>query len=253
MFNGFNALSALSIPDGLDEELVDVARKFPSHKFLGGATQGVYRSQIALLRDYAEKFCGDVASVRVLDWGAGKGHISYFLKKEGFQVTSCDLVSESIDSAFAQQTPLISANEIDIVPLNHEFNLPFESGSFDIVVSFGVLEHVDHDLQSLKEIRRILKPGGVMFFSFLPFWLSWTQRLAHIRGDRYHSRLYSVSRVKSLARQAGFTAGQIWHGQLFPKNGVPFNPGVEKLDRFLTKHTPLKYFATNLEGFLFAE
>lgn len=248
-----DARRALEIPEKLDEYLIDIAGRFSRHKYLAGATQGVYQSQIAMLKAYTQSLYGSIGGARILDWGAGKGHISYLLKQQGFDVTSCDLDCEAFDSPFTQEIPIVDENEIDLVPLKHDYVLPFENDSFDIVVSFGVLEHVNNDFESLKEINRILKPGGAFFFFFLPFWLSWTQRIAHIRGDFYHTRLYDLKGVHELAERAGFHVGQVWHGQLFPKNGLPFRPGVERLDRFLTNHTPLKYFATNLEGYLLAE
>jgi ubiquinone/menaquinone biosynthesis C-methylase UbiE len=116
-----------------------------------------------------------------------------------------------------------------------------------------VLEHVEDDLSSLKEINRVLAPGGTFFFCFLPFWLSWSQRLAHARGDFYHSRLYKISGVKAMAHQVGFKTKHIWHGQLLPKNSLAYVRVIEKIDRFLTRFTFLKYFSTNLEGFLVKE
>ena len=116
-----------------------------------------------------------------------------------------------------------------------------------------VLEHVDDDAKSLTEIRRVLRKGGVCFFFFLPFHLSWTQKIAHLRGNFYHDRLYSHKLISELAIGAGFQVGRIWHGQLFPKNSVRHSNSVEWLDRFICEHTALRYFATNLEGFLVAK
>lgn len=243
----------LSSPVGLDIYLRDTASRSPTHGFLGHAAQGCYLRQVELLSRVYKLQDRDLATVHVLDWGAGKGHVHYLLRKAGFDVVSCDLNSEIGDSSFAQETPIIKEQGISVVPLGHPWLLPFPAETFDLVVSFGVLEHVEDDLSSLKEIRRVLKPGGMFFFAFLPGWLSWTQRLARARGNSYHPILYKPKTVEDLAEAAGFKSYHIWYGQLFPKNSVRHSNATERIDRFMTAHTPLKYFATNLEGFLIAD
>src|SRR5262249_10267030 len=151
----------------------------------------------------------------------------------GFDVTSCDLQSTASDSAFGQRTPIIEEQAIPVVPLHDDRALPFADASFDLVVSFGVLEHVRDDRGSLREIHRILKPGGRFFFTFLPYWLSWTQHVARLRGDWYHTVLYRAGGVRRMASDAGFRVEGIWHGQLFPKNSLPHSNAIERLDRFL--------------------
>lgn len=243
-------LVASLVPSNLDTYLSGVAARMETHGFLGKATQGVYLSQVEMLVRLSQERFGRVAGVRVLDWGTGKGHISYLLKKAGFDVVSCDVASETIDSSFGQTTPIIADNGIEVVPLEHEYILPFDAAQFDIVVSFGVLEHVPNDRESLRELRRVVSPGGFMFFSFLPYSTSWSQKLAHWRGDFYHSRLYSIRTVEALAKESGFAVDSIWHGQIFPKNSMGYSRAIEKIDRFITSNTPLKYLATNLEGVL---
>ena len=44
-------------------------------------------------------------------------------------------------------------------------DLPLEDGSFDVVYASHVLEHIDQDRLAIREIRRILSPGG---FAILP-------------------------------------------------------------------------------------
>ena len=246
-------MEKLSHAAELDTYLVDVSKRAVGHEFLGGATQGCYVRMIMMLASLYKLEGRNQSDVRVLDWGTGKGHISYLLKKAGFNVTSCDLDENSNDSSFGQDTPILTEQEINVLPLKDPISLPFHDGEFDLVVSFGVLEHVARDSDSLKEIHRILKADGMFFFSFLPYWFSWTQRLAHLRGDWYHPRLYKVSTLKQMARSCGFSLAGIWHGQLFPKNSFPHSNIVERLDRSLTWNTPLKFFATNLEGLLIAE
>jgi SAM-dependent methyltransferase len=192
--------------------------------------------------------------LNILDWGCGKGHITYLLQREGFVVTACDRYNDSDDSAFGQSAPIIAELDIPVVPLQDDVQLPFESASFDCVTSFGVLEHVPRDSDSLREIRRVLRPGGVFYVTFLPYPSSWTQAVARARGDGYHDRLYWRRRLRALAATAGFTVQWVQLAQLFPKNSVPLglDPLLEKVDRALCRFTPLKYLATNLEAVLTA-
>jgi len=84
---------------------------------------------------------------------------------------------------FGQEAPIVQARGIAVTPLRHSIDLPFRDQEFDCVVSFGVLEHVQSDLASLHEIRRVLKPGGIVYVTFLPYFLSWTQALARLAGS----------------------------------------------------------------------
>lgn len=253
MISGSLIRKTLSTPVVLDNYLLDVSRRVSTHEFLGGATQGCYIRMIQLLGAIFMLQGRDLSTVRVLDWGAGKGHISYLLKAAGFDVVSCDIASSDNDSSFGQDAPILTEKSISVVPLRDPWVLPFEDGKFDLVVSFGVLEHVQNDFESLRELRRIIKPSGLFFFSFLPFWLSWSQRLAQLRGNWYHPRLYKSETVAQMAEKAGFIVGGIWHGQFLPKNSFPHSNIIEGVDRILTWYTPLKYFATNIEGILVAK
>ena len=245
----------LSMPLEADPYLSGIGKRFATHKFLANCTQAVFRRQVEFLsRVLLEKNKKKANEITILDWGCGKGQISYLLKGKGFSVTSCDRNIASDDSAFGQVTPIIDDHKIDVIPLNDPIELPFREGELDCVVSFGVLEHVPHDLQSLKEIHRVLKAGGLLYISFLPNALSWTQAFAHLGGDHYHDRLYWKKDVQALAAASQFQVESVWLGQLFPKNSVPFkfDTLLEPLDRILCRYTALKYFATNLEAVLVA-
>lgn len=234
----------------LNQQLLDLTLDADSHAFLRNPTsQNVYLYLTSYVQAFSEYwFKKSLSELKILDWGCGKGHISYLMREMGAEITSCD-VRGADDSSFGQNTPIIEKVSIDIIPLEHPYILPFKDTSLDIVLSFGVLEHVPNHLQSLQEINRILKPSGLFFCFFLPYHLSWTQRLAHLRGDFYHDRLYSKKMVKNLLEQSKLELVDIWHRQLLPKNSISYTNyhKFEFIDQWLTERTPLKYTATNIE------
>ncbi|WP_414623382.1 class I SAM-dependent methyltransferase [Calothrix sp. CCY 0018] len=237
-------------PHPFNQQIFDLTLDAQSHAFLRNpACQNIYLYLINYVKVFSEYwFKKALCELKTLDWGCGKGHISYLMGEMGAEITSCDVRGDS-DSSFGQNTPIIEKASINVVPLEHPYILPFKDASFDIVLSFGVLEHVPNHLESLQEINRILKPSGLIFCFFLPYNFSWTQRLAHLRGDFYHDRLYSKKMVKELLEQSKFELLDIWHRQLLPKNSISYGNyhTFEFIDQWLTERTPLKYTATNIE------
>jgi len=235
----------------LDSGLREIASEYPTHFFLGNpAGQNVFLYLTEYVKHYSEHhFRKDFGELRLLDWGCGKGHVSYLLKKQGGNIVSCDREGGAGDSSFGQDVPIMDRYGIDAVPLHHDFLLPFEDGAFDVVVSFGVLEHVPDDRKSIGEIRRVLRRDGLFFCFNLPYNMSWTQRMARMRGDRYHSRLYTKGPLRRMMEEDGFEIADMWHRQLFPKNSVayPRYQSFERVDQFLTEWTPLRFLATNIE------
>jgi SAM-dependent methyltransferase len=236
----------------LDEEIREVAATLPSHSFLANpASQYLYVFLTRFVKALSEKhFECPFSSLRVLDWGSGKGHVSKLIRDLGPErLDSCDILSDRDDSAFGQEVPIVKTFNIEVQPLKHEYVLPYESGSFDVLLSVGVLEHVSNERGSLSEISRVLKPRGLFFCFFLPTRLSWTQQICRWLGDNYHDRLYTENQVQQLLRPVGLELLDIWYRQLLPKNSVhyPYFRAFESMDRFMTENTPLRYFATNIE------
>ncbi|MDR2500732.1 MAG: class I SAM-dependent methyltransferase [Treponema sp.] len=212
------------------------------------AVQHIYNYQIDYVCNFSKAWFGN-NSFSILDWGCGKGHVSYWLIKKGMTITSCDVSNTGVTSAFGIDSPIIKNININVVELKHEYILPFPNESFHVVLSFGVLEHVSNDLESLKEIKRILKPGGLFFCFYLPYKFSYTQNIQHLRGQWYHDKLYSKNHIKRLLENTNLDVMDIWHRALFPKISIRFKNyhKIEKIDNWLCNNTILKYLATNIE------
>ncbi len=96
---------------------------------------------------------------KVLDLGAGNGVLSTRLAERGFRVIASDISFDMITDIEKSRE-----NIEGVVQADGEC-LPFAEKSFDAVFCRGVLHHVPSPGLMLFEIRRILKPGGVLVFS----------------------------------------------------------------------------------------
>jgi len=78
--------------------------------------------------------------------------------------------------------------------------LPFADGSFDVVTAFDVLEHDGDPESCIREVRRVLKPGGLFFASVPAYRFMWGDhdRVAH------HFKRYQRGEVSRLLAGAGF-------------------------------------------------
>jgi ubiquinone/menaquinone biosynthesis C-methylase UbiE len=98
------------------------------------------------------------AGQRVLEIGVGLGTDHLQFARGGAVMTGVDLTSRCVDLTRRrfEQEGLVS----DLHVMDAE-QLEFPDDSFDVVYSFGVLHHVPSTEQAFREVRRVLRPGGV--------------------------------------------------------------------------------------------
>jgi len=154
----------------------------------------------------------------VLDWGAGNGHFSYFLTRAGYRATGFSFEGFGFES-------WLDVPSYRFVPGHAEepIRLPFPSESFDAVASVGVLEHVretgGNELASLVEIRRVLRPGGVLVAYHFPNQTSWIDLVAsRVPGKHHHVYRYRRREIDALASQADLELVEVERYGLFPRN-----------------------------------
>ena len=104
----------------------------------------------------------------ILDIGGGPGHYSIHYARQGHDVTLLDLSGENVRFAkkkARQYGVKITAQQGNALDLSR-----FADNTFDIVFLMGPLYHLmneENRLQAVREAKRVLKPGGMLFSSFI--------------------------------------------------------------------------------------
>jgi SAM-dependent methyltransferase len=155
---------------------------------------------------------------RVLDLGCGDGrHLRPTRFLPGITAVAVD-IGESEVAATARTLraidagdPLAGSAADDAGPWlalrGDGYKLPFRDESFDCVIASEILEHLHDDEQSLREIRRVLKPGGILAVT-VPRWLP--ERICWALSKKYYSvpgghvRIYRRRQLKRRLARHGY-------------------------------------------------
>ncbi len=142
---------------------------------------------------------------KLLDMGCGAGHASFIAAGQVKEVVAYDLSEQML----AVVNDAAQTRAIANLTTRHGYaeTLPFDDQSFDIVISRYSAHHW-HDVgKALREVKRVLKPGGVVIFMDVmspghPVLDIWLQTVEALR-DTSHVRNYSSGEWLSLFNEAG--------------------------------------------------
>ncbi|MGL4427525.1 MAG: class I SAM-dependent methyltransferase [Silvania sp.] len=166
-------------------------------------TSTVHASGRDLVR-LAERLA-DFPNACVLDLGCGAGHASFVAAQQVAQVTAYDLSSQMLEVVAEAAKEKGLANVA--TRQGYAESLPFDDQSFDVVISRYSAHHW-HDVgQALREVKRVLKPGGTVIIMDImspghPVRDVWLQTVEALR-DTSHVRNYSSGEWLSMFTDAG--------------------------------------------------
>lgn len=203
------------------KNIIDDLKKLDIYHF------GSYISGSQYLKAYrlVNKYSGHRS--KILDWGTGSGHFSYFLLSQGYSVNAFSIESESNLAEYLKKSYPgkynILLNQDPISPL------PFDDQIFDTVVSIGVLEHVrdtnNNEIQSLTEIRRVLKPNGIFLCYHFPNKYSWIEAVTkHLDSKYNHDFKYTKVDIKELNKKCNMELLEISRYGIMPRNSFRIAP-----------------------------
>ncbi len=158
---------------------------------------------------------------KVLELGSGAGYGAAVLQAQGFQHVATDLVFTALQYARRHYDITTSVQ----APATA---LPFHSNMFDAVIAFQVIEHI-HDVDAmLREIRRLLRPGGCLILTtpnrrlrLLPLQKPW---------NPYHVREYRATEFRRLLRRY-FKQATV--------QGIGTRPDLLRLEQLRVRQRPL--------------
>lgn len=157
--------------------------------------KGEHQQEFAFAKKY-------IKGKKVLNVGSWTGPFEILARKVAKKLTAVDVEEEALK--------VLKANipEVECVVASAH-DLPFEDNTFDVVTFWATIEHipVGYELASLKEMNRILKPGGYLFLTTMQYNVR-----SNILDPGYWlvgHRHYRDQQLEDMLSEAGFKSEQI--------------------------------------------
>jgi SAM-dependent methyltransferase len=162
-----------------------------------------------LYRLYFDKFVRPTPGLRVLEFAPSRAFSQYLADRDDIRLRTADLMMPGVDDV------------VDITDMKQQY----PEGSFDFFICSHVLEHVDDDRKALRELHRILSPGGrgIVMTPVAPAGSYDEDVTVTDESERWrrfaqgdHVRLYDRATLVARMREAGFIVHQLGWRQLGP-------------------------------------
>jgi SAM-dependent methyltransferase len=131
------------------------------------------------------------AGARVLDAGCGSGRTLQELRDYG-EVCGIELDPQSAELARSRDQGEVLTGRLE--------ELPWEDHAFDLITCLDVIEHTPNDMVTLRELRRVSKPGGWLLLTVPAYQALWS---LHDEAN-HHYRRYSRPTLHAAALEAGW-------------------------------------------------
>jgi SAM-dependent methyltransferase len=149
-----------------------------------------YRGRRTVLNRVVEDL-GLPPGARILDAGCGSGRNMIELARFG-TVSAIELSQASVELARARDAGEVVEGSV--------LEMPYADASFDLATSLDVIEHLDDDVAALRELRRVVAPGGVLLATVPAYQWLWS---GHDEIN-HHRRRYTRATLAAAGERAGW-------------------------------------------------
>jgi 2-polyprenyl-3-methyl-5-hydroxy-6-metoxy-1,4-benzoquinol methylase len=121
-----------------------------------------FRNRFRFVGSRLKQYSADSDWKKGLNLGTGEGDYDQMVAKYVNELIGCDVNEEDLNHARALNAQVMNLH----YEVNNALDLSYESDSFDLLISCEVIEHVGKPDQMVREIARVLRPGGIAIMTF---------------------------------------------------------------------------------------
>jgi 2-polyprenyl-6-hydroxyphenyl methylase/3-demethylubiquinone-9 3-methyltransferase len=172
---------------------------------------------------HIERLAGGLAGKAILDVGCGGGILAEAMAARGARVTGIDLADKPLKVAMLHR--LETGSAVDYRLQSAESLAQESPGAYDVVTCMEMLEHVPDPPSVVEACARLVKPGGLVFFSTInrnaksfAFAIVGAEYILRLlpRGTHEFARFIRPSELSRACREAGL--------RVFDLTGMTYNP-----------------------------
>lgn len=146
--------------------------------------------RLRIIQGYVRRAKGGKKNFKILNIGCGTGGTIDMLEAFG-KTDNVDISDDAIK--------LMKKNGYKNIIKVDDIELPFKAKTYDMVGAFDVLEHIDKQVDALKEWKRVIKDDGAIIITVPAYQWLWTDHDVSL----HHKRRYTTKRLAAAAKQAG--------------------------------------------------
>ena len=183
-------------------------------KLTGKSKEPIHPKHLLTQRPWFLKYL--TKSDLILDLGCGNGQNAIKASQKVRKIIGIDLDESMIEIA-KRSSQRLGIKNVKFETANLENKLKYEDNSFDKIMFLDVLEHLRKRNQILKEIKRVLKPQGLLFLGVPNSQTSWKKLQRSVGFNSYsdpgHKIEYSEVEIKSLLKKQAFKIERFDYGK----------------------------------------